>query len=89
MTTTQVGDLDHLGLVELIVGHHIETTTATESRVSGGEPLLRVRSLRGGSVHGVDLDVAPGEIVGLAGITGSGREHVLGLICRTDPARRR
>ena len=28
-------------------------------------------------VQGVDLDVYAGEIVGVAGITGSGREHVL------------
>ena len=82
--TTRVSDLDHMGLVELIVGHHIETTTATESNVSGA-PLLTVRDLRGGTVHGVDFDVYPGEIVGLAGITGSGREHVLALIVGQIP----
>ena len=82
--TVPVTDLDHLRLVELIVGHHMETTTASESHVSG-QPLVTVRGLRGGRVQGVDLDVYAGEIVGVAGITGSGREHVLPLIAGQLP----
>lgn len=77
--TVPVSELDHMRLVELIVGHHIETTTATEAHVSG-QPLVTARRLRGGRVHGIDFDVYAGEIVGFAGITGSGREHVLALI---------
>jgi ribose transport system ATP-binding protein len=84
VTTVPVGELDHTKLVELIVGHHLETTTATESAV-GGKPLLTIKGLRGGTVHGIDIDAAPGEIVGLAGITGSGREHVLALIAGQIP----
>jgi ribose transport system ATP-binding protein len=82
--TTAVNDLDHNGLVELIVGHGVETSSST-SAGTGGAPLLTVRDLRGATVHGIDLDITPGEIVGLAGITGSGREHVLGLIAGQTP----
>jgi ribose transport system ATP-binding protein len=78
--TVPVSELDHARLVELMIGHHLETTTATEAQVTTGEPVVRVRGLRGGNLHGIDFDVHPGEIVGFAGITGSGREHVLGLI---------
>jgi ribose transport system ATP-binding protein len=81
---TAVNELDHHGLVELIVGHRVETTSATESSV-GEAPLLTVRELRGGTVTGIDFDIYPGEIVGVAGITGSGREHVLGLIAGQLP----
>jgi len=82
--THPVSDLNHDALVELIVGHRIESATSTEA-VVGGRPLLTVRGLRGATVHGLDLDVYPGEVVGLAGITGSGREHVLGLIAGQTP----
>lgn len=84
VATVPVTDLDHMGLVQLIVGHRVETTLATEATV-GRAPVLSVRGLRGGNVIDVDLDVAPGEIVGFAGITGSGREHVLGLLAGQLP----
>ena len=83
--TFPVGELDHTSLVERIVGHGIAHTTATDSIATGVPPLVSVRNLRGGALHGLDLDVAPGEIVGIAGITGSGREHVLGLIAGQLP----
>ena len=82
--TVPVGELDHLRLVEMIVGHSIETTTATDMAI-GGEPLLTMRGVGGGTVERIDLNVAPGEIVGFAGITGSGREHVLALIAGQIP----
>lgn len=82
--TAPVRELDHDRLVELIVGHHIDAGSVSES-TTGAPPLLTVRSMCGGSVAHVDLDVAPGEIVGLAGITGSGREHVLGLVAGQLP----
>jgi len=83
--TVPVSGLDHGSLVELIVGHRIEETTATKVKITG-DPVLTVRNLQGGNVHGIDFDVYQGEIVGLAGITGSGREHVLDLIFGDIPS---
>ncbi|MET0324865.1 MAG: sugar ABC transporter ATP-binding protein [Ilumatobacteraceae bacterium] len=82
--TVPVTELDHLRLVELIVGHHVETTTASDPHVSGA-PLVTVRGLHGGRIHGLDFDVSAGEILGFAGITGSGREHVVALIAGQLP----
>ncbi len=79
IATVPVSELDHNGLVELIVGHSLESANASDAG-EAAEPLLRVRGLTGDTVHGIDLDVSPGEILGIAGITGSGREDVLGLI---------
>jgi ribose transport system ATP-binding protein len=79
VATVPVAELSHGSLIELIVGRTLEQTTA--SAVAQPDlPMLAVQGLAGGNVHALDLHVGPGEIVGLAGITGSGREHVLGLM---------
>ena len=79
IATVPVSGLNHGSLIELIVGHRLEDTSAS-TMTRSDSPLLRVAGLAGGNVDHLDLDVHPGEIVGLAGITGSGREHVLALI---------
>jgi ribose transport system ATP-binding protein len=43
-------------------------------------PRLTVRNAQGGGLHGVDLDVHPGEVLGIAGLMGSGRESLAGAI---------
>ena len=79
VATKAVSELNHDSLIELIVGHRIVENQAVESKREG-EPVLRIGNLSGSSLEHLDLDVVPGEVVGLAGITGSGRENVLGLI---------
>lgn len=84
VATVPVSELDHQSMIELLVGHKIETGSATQA-ILDAEPSFTITDLHGVTVHGVDLAVAPGEIVGIAGITGSGREHVLGLISGQTP----
>jgi ribose transport system ATP-binding protein len=84
VATVPVAELDHDGLVELIVGHRIAAATAATATI-GGERIFSVRGLQGRTVKQFDLDIHPGEIVGLAGVTGSGREHVLGLLAGQTP----
>jgi ribose transport system ATP-binding protein len=43
-------------------------------------PVLEIDELYGGAVAGVSLSVSPGEIVGIAGLTGSGRDDLLGRV---------
>ncbi|MFI7497633.1 ABC transporter ATP-binding protein [Streptomyces sp. NPDC049687] len=45
-----------------------------------GAGVLRVRGLYGPSVHGVSLDIAAGEIVGLAGVEGNGQTELVELL---------
>jgi ribose transport system ATP-binding protein len=77
-------EVDQRRLTELIVGHSAVPAGVVSHEQELGrlsqDPVLRVRSLRGSRVTGLDLDVLPGEIVGVAGITGSGRESLASLI---------
>lgn len=88
--TFEVAGLDHRELVRLIVGSAPSAAgdtatvndtvtvkdTAHATREPGvGEPLLSVVRLQSNTITDATFQVAPGEIVGVAGITGSGREE--------------
>ncbi|MGY1550401.1 sugar ABC transporter ATP-binding protein [Microbacterium sp. A588] len=74
-----VSEIDESQLIEIVTG--VEKTDAVE-RVHRkyGAPALQVRELRGGSVESFDLTLHAGEIVGVAGTLGSGREAVPALL---------
>ena len=77
VVTRPVQGLDEEALIALMIGRTLEQSQAhDESVVREGEPVLTARDLRTDVLDGVDLDVRPGEIVGVAGITGSGREDI-------------
>ena len=76
---TPVSELDYEELVRLIVGQALEDA-APRDRHTGGGPALHVRGLRGGTVRDLQLGVRAGEVVGVSGLLGSGREHVAALL---------
>jgi ribose transport system ATP-binding protein len=59
-----------------------ERTTTTDLEVDhSARPILQVRDLSDGrKLRGVSFDLRPGEIVGIAGLAGSGRTTVLRLL---------
>jgi ribose transport system ATP-binding protein len=66
-------------VVRLMVGHELSAEHYRESlqREGGGEVALRVRGLqRGKGFRDFSLDLRAGEIVGLVGLLGSGKEEV-------------
>ncbi|MFC9424487.1 sugar ABC transporter ATP-binding protein [Streptomyces sp. NPDC056987] len=75
-------------VVALMTGRNVEYVfperpgdSGTESGAARPEPVLRVEGLaREGEFAPVDLELRPGEIVGLAGLVGSGRSEILETI---------
>jgi ribose transport system ATP-binding protein len=77
-----VAGLSHEDLVDAIVGRKlaaVERTLRPPEAVVGAA-LLEVEGLSGGLVGSLSLAVGRGEIVGVAGVDGSGREHVCQLV---------
>ena len=74
-----VGQLDRDRIVELIAGRAIAEVKVAH-RVQTGAPVLSVTGLRGERITDLSLSVAAGEVVGVSGLLGSGREQLAGLL---------
>lgn len=72
-------DVDADTLVALIAGGALKGIDEQHAP-DAGPIALSVEGISGGSVREASLNVRRGEVVGVAGILGSGREHVAGLI---------
>ena len=75
-------DLTRGRLIHMMVGRELEEEARAEegrpSTTTAGRPALSARGLSApGLFADVDLDVAAGEIVGLAGLVGAGRSELL------------
>ncbi|WP_405010035.1 sugar ABC transporter ATP-binding protein [Kitasatospora sp. NBC_01539] len=71
--------LDHDAIVKLIAGREIADTAATP-RDATGEPVLTVTGISGTEISDFSLTLRAGEIVGVSGILGSGREQLAPIL---------
>ncbi len=72
-------------LISAMVGREIDRLFPRDF-VESGDTALRVQDLsRAGRLHNIDLTVRYGEIVGLAGLVGSGRSDLVRAIFGADP----
>ncbi|MBS1895319.1 MAG: sugar ABC transporter ATP-binding protein [Actinobacteria bacterium] len=69
------GGYDHDDLVGLIAGEALAAAEEATPRPRGG-PVLRAKGIRAPTIAGLDLDLHAGEILGVSGVLGSGREEV-------------
>lgn len=79
VASSAVKGLGERQLIEWIVGRPIENLYP-EPPEPRGETVFDVRGLWGSVVEDFSLSVRVGEIVGIAGITGSGREEIAALL---------
>ena len=77
--THDVGTLDREKLVSLIIGEEGGLADAPDLPVvmPDAAVLLEVRDLMGGPLKGINFELRAGEILGIAGLVGSGRTSVL------------
>jgi len=80
-------ELDHASLVDLLVAGELTGVQGMADSLSaeGGEVALAASDITGASVTGVSLEFRSGQITGIAGITGSGREALLGTLFGAVP----
>lgn len=84
MGTVQVRDTSTEELIKMMVGREIAERFPRRLNVPG-EPILELRKIcRRGALENVSLKVCEGEIVGLAGLMGSGRTEVARTIFGLD-----
>lgn len=84
--TGPIGDFDQDRILALIAGHVPERLTRHERDSSRAPVVLSARGLSAGPIRGIDLDVHRGEIVGVAGLVGSGRTTLLRALFGDVPA---
>ncbi|MCW3011648.1 MAG: rbsA [Solirubrobacterales bacterium] len=81
VATRRVDELDEDQLIELTVGRAIQRMEAADHPSSAtGVLAMRVTGLGGRVLTGLDFDVHKGEVLGFAGVTGSGRDEIAPLL---------
>ncbi|MDR0362664.1 MAG: sugar ABC transporter ATP-binding protein [Planctomycetota bacterium] len=83
-----VGELDQYSLVSMMIGRDAsEVVRARRSAgvATGARKICSLEGVRGGMrVRGLTFDIAEGEILGLAGLLGSGRTETLRMLFGAD-----
>ncbi|WP_327049405.1 sugar ABC transporter ATP-binding protein [Microbispora sp. NBC_01189] len=85
VTTTEASSLDTAGLVRLMVGRELDSYYPPRAADPPGDVLLSVRGGGNARLHDIDLDLRAGEIVGVAGLQGSGRTELAKALFGAEP----
>ncbi len=83
--TYDLAEMDVRRIAELMVGGEV-LESSRDRRGTRGQPRLSLRGLgSSGRFHDIDLDVAPGEVVVLYGLIGSGVAEIASAVYGVDP----
>ncbi len=76
----QASEVSIDAMVSLIGGRERQPAAPSHAEIQDRAPVLTARGLSGVQVNDVDLDLRPGEILGVSGLQGSGRSELLRLL---------
>lgn len=80
VSTLRTADTNRQQLVNLMVGRELNENFPTR-KTPVGEVILEAKNLTGNSVENISFRLRKGEILGFAGLVGSGRSETMELIC--------
>lgn len=84
--TTPIADTTPGKVIEAMVGRELALDLAAEHETrEPGEVVLTATRIRAPKVHGVDLEVRAGQVIGLGGLVGAGRTELVRAIIGADP----
>ncbi|MFI5310172.1 MAG: sugar ABC transporter ATP-binding protein [Gemmatimonadales bacterium] len=87
--TGDTASLDERSLVRLMIGREVEQYFPAHVETAPGPELLRVEHFtRPGAFEDVSFSLRAGEVLGLAGLVGSGRSQLANALFGLDPAAR-
>ena len=86
--TVQRQDIDVAGIVRLMVGRDLADFFPPRPETAPGETLLRISGGGNAFVSDIDLDLRAGEVVGIAGLEGSGKSALARAIFGDEPLTR-
>ena len=80
VATLNTADTNRQQLVNLMVGRELNENFPTR-KTPVGDVILEARNLTGNSVENISFQLHRGEVLGFAGLVGSGRSETMELIC--------
>ena len=85
VATVDAAGLSEADLVELIIGRPLDRMFPEPTDAPEQDVVLSARGLRGGPLLDVSFDLHQGEVLGIAGLLGSGRSELLRMIFGAYP----
>lgn len=83
--TVEAEGLSEDDLIEMIVGRPLDRMFPEPTDAPTHDVVLSVRNLRGGPLQDVSFDLHKGEVLGIAGLLGSGRSELLRMLFGAYP----
>ena len=85
VATVEAAGLSESDLVELIVGRPLDRMFPEPTQAPDDDVVMSVRHLSGGPLKDVSFDLHQGEVLGVAGLLGSGRSELLRMLFGAYP----